>query len=150
MSKVTIAFGSFIIGACLVFNIVPGNASTFAQQVLSAVPVVPSLEPVVTEDSTISGARFLLDGIFARHMNFSNVTIEYGGRAFRLQNCKFDGSIRLELRGAAANTFALVQYLQAIEAGRANPAAPRKPLEQLVDIMQAAMTDDLVSPFGPR
>jgi hypothetical protein len=29
MSKVTIALGSFIIGACFAFTIVPGNASTF-------------------------------------------------------------------------------------------------------------------------
>ena len=32
MSKVTIALGSFIIGACFVFTIVPGNASTFARR----------------------------------------------------------------------------------------------------------------------
>ena len=87
MSKVTIALGSFIIGACFAFTIVPGNASTFAQQVLGAVPVVPSLEPVVTEDSTISGARFLLDRIFARHMNFSNVT-KATGSSSRNSSCR--------------------------------------------------------------
>jgi hypothetical protein len=127
------------------------HTSTFAQTRSTAVPVVPDLELAVSEDSVFDGVRVPLDGFFGRHNQFGNVTFEYGGGAFRLQNCKFDGPIRVSLKGAAANTFVFLQLMQAIEAGRQpQPVVPRKPLEQLVEIKQAVTTQDLISPFGTK
>lgn len=159
MSKVTVALGSFIVGACCMFFVLSGiHTSILAHPVLaqtaisagpSAVPVVPPVA-VETSGNTIEGMVFDLDGVNSTGDVFDNATIEYGGGAFRLIQPKFSGSIRLRLKGAAANTLALLQYIQAVEAGqRPKRTIPRQPLQRAAQITNA-MTADLISPYGQK
>lgn len=160
MSKVTVALGSFIVGACCMFFVLSGiQTSILAHPVLaqtaisagpSAVPVVPPVTTVETSGNTIEGMVFDLDGVNSTGDVFENATIEYGGGSFRLIQPKFSGPIRLRLKGAAANTLALLQYIQAVEAGqRPKRTVPRQPLQQVAQITNA-MTADLISPYGQK
>lgn len=154
MSKLTIAFLSFIVGGVssfMFFASFGSRASTVVQDVVieGAVPIVPPLRAGGTSGSDFRGT-FALDGINSAGDTFNNATVKYGGGAFRLIQPKFSGGpIRLELVGAAANTLYLIQFLQAVEAGRhPNPAIPRKPLQKTAEIKQAVITTDLISPYG--
>lgn len=152
MSKVTVAFLSFIVGAVSSFafsSSFGSRASTLTQSLSArAVPVVPPLSNVTSAGNLIRG-NFLLDGVNSEGDTFDNATIVYGGGSFRLIQPKFlGGPIRLRLVGAAPNTGYLTTFLQLVEAGRhPTPSVPGKPLEQLVQIKRAT-TADLISPYG--
>lgn len=151
MSKLTVAFLSFIVGAVSSFafsSSFGSQASTLTQAISvprNSVPVVPPLSNITSAGNSIRGT-FLLDGVNSEGDTFENATIVYGGGSFRLIQPKFSGGqVRLQLVGAARNTAYLTTFLQLVEAGQhPKPAVPQKPLEQLVQIKQA-ITADLLS-----
>jgi hypothetical protein len=84
MSKVTLALGSFIVGACCMFLALSGNhASTFAQGKISApgsvsaidipgaIPVVPNLTMGFT-DEEIGGLMQQIDGLICTRCTFTS------------------------------------------------------------------------------
>jgi hypothetical protein len=127
MSKVMLALGSFIVGACCASAISFGiQTSTWAQvgPPLGSVPVVPALKESVLEDSIMrnsSGQQ--LDGLECMNCVFDNVGFTYSGGAFRLVNPRFINGMRIHFGGAAANTAVVLALLQALN----NPQRPVPP-----------------------
>jgi hypothetical protein len=160
MSKVTLALGSFIVGACAMFFISLGNqASTLEQPSFAQVsalgtngaPVVPPLIPQV-KGLTIEGGSIpqMLDGLDCKECTFKDVTLTYAGGAYNFDHCNFSGTTRVVLSGAAANTMAILPLLQAITRGvPPKPPTPQKPTEQTATAKQL-MTVSFASPFSPK
>jgi hypothetical protein len=154
MSKVTLALGSFIFGFFASWLLSGTRPSVLAQTRepehhginLEREPVVPGLGPHIT-NSTVSGSLQAIDGLDCDGCKFSDVTLEYSGGAFTLTNFSFSGPIRVNLRGAAANTLAFIQFLNALKASQQpKQPAPGKPIPMLATIKQAAM-GDFKSPY---
>jgi hypothetical protein len=147
MSKVTLALGSFIVGACSMFLMLSGiHTSTWAQGDPRAVPVIPPLRGYFSKGNEWRGLTVLLDGMESDKDDFADCTIEYGGGAVRLTNATFSGPIRINLKGAALNTFAFLKYIEALEAGRKPaPSTPQIPPQRIITVKQP-ITADLISP----
>ena len=149
MSKVTLAFGSFIVGACcMLFLVLSGiHTSTRAQASQGfAVPVVPPLRGIFSVKNEYKGLTMTLDGLESEGDVFNDSTIEYSGGAFKLIRPTFSGPVRVSLKGAALNTFVLLQFIQAVEAGRTPPPSTPQPAPQRVITVKQPITADLISP----
>ena len=132
MSKVTLAFGSFIVGAiCGSFalslihtstRVQASQAPTLPASTLSmpaAIPVVPPLQYFGHGDS-VGGAVQQLDGFSCEDCTITAGVLTYGGGAFSFPNAKLPRNVRVILTGAALNTFTLLRATGAIP----NPASP--------------------------
>ena len=160
MSKVTVALGSFIVGACCMFIALSGNhASIFAQGriVGQGIPNVLSIPDAVPEVSskllrvsgiTIEGTEQQIDGLDCEGCTFNSPVLTYGGGPFRLANAKAVGTVRIELVGAAANTEAFLSILQ----GATLVRPPQKPKQDTPMTKMATATEpitfNLESPYG--
>lgn len=73
-----------------------------------------------------------LDGLECESCTFDNPVLEYGGGAFDLKDTTFKGQVTIQYTGAAANTIALIGYMNGISAPRpsaaVNPKVTPKPL----------------------
>lgn len=147
MSRITLALGSFMLGACCM-AFLGSHTSTVAQEVprvpppstacaMSAIgamgpapgsptrligipnsePPVPGLAPAICSGSMKNGTQ-ALDGLDCRNCTFDGVALEYAGGAYNLQDAQFSGVTRIVLKGAAANTVSILPLLAAIEAGQ--------------------------------
>jgi hypothetical protein len=155
MSKVTVALGSFIVGACSMFLVLSGNhASTLEQPVLAQAPLfdaggVPVVPPIKMrlDNMTLKGLVYQLDGLSCDRCTFVDMTLTYAGGAFSFANCKFDGTTRVVLSGAAANTLSVLPLLEALTKGvPPKPPIPKKPTEQTATAKQL-MTISFASPY---
>jgi hypothetical protein len=154
MSKVTVAFGSLIVGATLGFfcgnhtSIVvqPASAAKGAIVVTAALPVVPGIL-LHTDGAHEVNSLQQLDGVEFKDSEFKGVTWEYSGGAFSLVNVKISTPMRVTLKGAAANTMALLAIVQAVNDGaRPRPMNPNAPvLRQATE--KHTVTIDLTSPY---
>jgi hypothetical protein len=54
----------------------------------------------------VSGGLVVLDGYRCTNCDFRSLTLRYGGGVFDLTHSKVDGTVNIELVGAAANTVA--------------------------------------------
>jgi hypothetical protein len=167
MRIVTTALGSFVLGAvCMSLfgnhtSILRQPESVFAQSP-NHLPVPPSMlrgnqsTPVVpipprniqNGDITEYGA-VPVDGANISNSLFRDVTLVYGGGAYRITNSAFTGKTDFQFIGAAANT---VQFLASF--GMLGcPAKPQlKPWDPNAPIIQSTeLTDktrrDFVAPF---
>jgi hypothetical protein len=162
MRKLTLALSSFVAGVLCMFAL--GNhASTllqprvFAQgaaiRVEGAVPVVPPLRDNVNVGNVFNGGKYLPDGLASNGDTFNNVTFEYGGGAYKLENATVSGTVNIRLIGAAANTAEFLNKFGLIGCPTAKPT-PKTPRPNDPTIMQAKMTTafhgDIVSPFGQK
>ena len=156
MSKITVALGSFIIGACSMLFLFSGNhAPAFAQSAptqataseLNGEPTMPGIRGNLS-GSTFTNVRQPLDGLLCKGCNFENATLTYAGGTFTLTNCKFSGTTRVMLSGAAANTVSVLPLLIAISKG-VSPAqpTPNKPIEKEA-IAKQLTTVSFSSPYG--
>jgi hypothetical protein len=152
MSKVTVALGSFAVGVVVMFLL--GNHASIFVQSASAQPkgmVGRGAEPAVPPlGGNVSSSKFenvtkLLDGLHCRDCVFKNVTFEYSGGPYNLVNAAFSGSIRINFKGAAADTVVLLDFLKSLNAGnKPQPLQPDAPLFRTADNVQAT-TVDLIS-----
>jgi hypothetical protein len=140
MSKVMLALGSFIVGACCAFAISAGiQTSTWAQPsgpvsvfggrgvtALSAtgtIPKVPGLIGVKMSNMDFPPAQFQqLDGLDCERCTFHAPLLAYGGGAFKLVDTTFDGVVEVRLMGAALNTFQLLKMFGAFK--QSKPSGP--------------------------
>lgn len=158
MSKVMVALGSFIVGACsMLFFMASGNHTSTLEQpvfaqagqliVTGGVPVVPPVKNFV-EDSHFEGGSQMLDGLSCKGCMFKNTTLTYGGGAFNLVECNFSGNTRVVLSGAAVNTLSILPLLQALTKGTPPQAPPpQKPIEKNAIAPQMVKVT-FASPFG--
>jgi hypothetical protein len=139
MSKVTVAFGSFIVGVCSMWcfmnfghhtSTLVHPSSVFAQAAVtfpSAVPTVPDISAnAYSEDMTISGySAQPLDGLKCKKCLIDVPVLTYAGGQFDCQECKFRHPVKLGLTGAAQNTLVALEAFGVI--GTVKPAAPLPP-----------------------
>ena len=146
MSKVAVALGSFIVGACSAFFALPGShTSILAQAPPPTRPPASKLRLIVDEhafpgvrpismiltDIPFSETTQQLDGVDCVRCTFNDVTLEYGGGSYKFTESRFSGPIRVEFKGAAANTLALLQVLQSLAAGsQPKPPTPKAPIKR--------------------
>src|ERR1700719_2088354 len=137
LSKLMLALGSFIVGACCMLPFIDSGSHTsaFAQvRVTNAVPVVPEVPTMEDKNNTYENVTVPLDGILASADSFKRVTFEFGGGLYSLRDSTFVPPIHFSLTGAAANTYALLMQFGMIGC----PAeAPRKPAPKARIIVEA-------------
>lgn len=167
MSKITLALGSFIVGACsvLLFLMLLGShTSIFAQAPTSGPPISgPGLviigdaekAPVVLPPSQTlenfnlqAKGLFFVDGTICNNCVFSDADLIYGGGAFSFTQTTFSGPIRIKLVGAAANTIAFLTFAQAIGASQQPPkTVPNAPIMRAENI-KPPILGDFSTPFS--
>jgi hypothetical protein len=154
MFKVAIALAAFIAGACsMVFisgkyvPIMIALANQPWHQAESGTePIIPSLG-TTRLGVFVSNAKQSLDGLDCENCSFSNVTLEYSGGAFNLKNSSFVGPVRVNFKGAAANTVAFLQLVQALSISeRPKQPAPRKPMHKFA-MVKETVTGDFEAPY---
>jgi hypothetical protein len=167
MSKVTLALGSFIVGACttlLGVTLFGSHTLTFAQAPTSGpvisgpgtmiiggdekMPVV--LPPTQTLENFNLQAKglFFVDGTICNNCVFSDADLIYGGGAFSFTQARFSGPIRIRLVGAAANTIAFLNFAQAIGASQQPPKTiPNAPIMRAENVKMPIL-GDFTAPFN--
>lgn len=149
MSKVMLAFGSFIVGVCCASLILAGiDTSTLAQSSVvggKARPVLTALPSDVTMNGVVLSSAWLLDGINCARCTFKNADLEYWGGPVRCENCSFNGAVRLRLKGAALNAVFTTLWFKALaESGKPNNPRPKPPITTLT--LNNAITTDFETP----
>ena len=158
MRNVMVAFVSFVAGF-LCSPLSPIHTSTVlhaqAIQYPGAVPVIPSVPLIVSEENTLNGGGVSLDGFAVRGGVFNNVTFLYGGGAYNLENVSITGKVGINLIGAAANGANLLARFGLIGCPSQNPPATPNPTPKpnTPMTMEAKMVDfhgTIASPFGQK
>jgi hypothetical protein len=164
MSKVTVALGSYIVGAISMFLVIGSESqtSTFAQARISgpgelivadSVPVVPT-GVAMFSGIVIDKPLQQLDGFGCVRCTLKVPTFAYGGGPVILAEPTLPRSIRLILTGASANTLALLIFLKANGISIENFFDKPNPKPNEPMIMTASITQDkpmsfaLETPFG--
>lgn len=177
MSKIALAVGSFLLGVCSVLALnlsgiqtspvpqmpkrpdLPKVPETFPPNPMGKEaeaigigdfsPVIPGLADLAPKGEHLTAARQRLDGLRCIGCTFNGVTFEYAGGATNLVNAKFTGPVRIELSGAAANTVAVVAFLQMAARGK-KPTMPNPnvPMVKTANVQIDIGTADLVTPFN--
>jgi hypothetical protein len=164
MSKPTIALGSFIAGVCfaLLFSIgdhaavhaqaptpqlqeqLPSFAGDGAVIMSGGIPAVPK---ELASMSNFETSEQQLDGLDCTACTFRSPILRYSGGAFRFTNVRFEGPVRVEFSGAAANTLAMLSLVQALGLSQ-SPARPQ-PAQPVIRLANMAnpVTVTLASPF---
>lgn len=158
MSRVTIALGSFIAGACSMLLFSGSQASLRAQEAkmtgrstpivaTELVPLVPQLVATFSNEE-IDAEQQQIDGLGFVHCTINSRVLTYGGGSFFFQDVKLPKSVRIDLVGAAANT---VTFLSVIQGARivAPPkqATPNAPIDKMAS-SEERLTFSLNSPYG--
>jgi hypothetical protein len=155
MSKITLAFGSFIVGLAVGSVFLGSHTVALAQSPstpsvgirLHMEPTIPGLGPELKQGHII-GYRQPLDGLNCEDCEFTNAVIQYSGGAVRLVRPVFGGTIRVELTGAAANTAALMPLLTAIASGnKPEPINPNRPIVKTASAKAALKLDAWQTPY---
>jgi hypothetical protein len=133
VGKLTIAFGSFMLGVfCTALGVGKSSPMAFARTQESTPGRVNSYIPVVVPLGTYNRSlstgnvqmnqTVLIDGRNSVQEMFDNSTLVYGGGSFRMEDFLLTGTTNIQLIGAAANT---AQFLEIF--GLLNRAAPNSP-----------------------
>jgi len=159
MRIVTVALGSFTLGAVVMF-FWGNHTSTSPQSVLAqglvavsgAVPVVPPLRHIVVGGhGTVANTEYPVDGLETSGLKFVNVTFKYGGGAYKLENVTVTPPVNIRLSGAAANTFAFLTSFGLVGCPNAQPPRPQinpnEPILRKASLNETVKTD-LISPYG--
>ena len=87
--------------------------------------IEPGLLPnQITDINPGQSAEQILDGLNCKHCVFTSPTLTYGGGAAKLLNTEFDGVVKLNLIGAAANTVRALEWWQEMMRQQRPPATP--------------------------
>ena len=177
MSKTAVAICAFIIGSCCGFLLnsrVPVvAASTPNPQANAAAPQrsifrgggvsnsgtgvligggIPAFIPLdrtpIFEDFNFSDVGQPLDGLDCRGCTFKDTRLTYSGGAYHLENANFSGTTTLVLTGAAANTVALLQFMNGLARGMPSMSLPpRKPIQRKAIAKKPLPKIDFTAPF---
>jgi len=146
MRKITLALGSFIVGA-ISMSLVGNHTSTLAQgpnkswsilQLDRAVPKVPPFGNISVQDIGIDGGTHFVDGILCLRCSFNNATFEYGGGEFAILNPRISGTVSIKLDGAAENTATFLSLFGLLGCPAKN--APNTPRTNAPPILKAKYT----------
>jgi hypothetical protein len=158
MSKLMIAVGSFGIGAISMFALLSGGQSLiWAQSPASSsssgsyaspetisidarVPRVPDIPVRFANLSFPSNQSEHLDGLSCTDCEFSGPLLIYGGGEYQLINATFaKGTIRVQLVGAAQNTFNLLRQLGFLRdpSFKGDMAVSKVPPTQTIELAKA-------------
>jgi hypothetical protein len=160
MRTVTVALGSFIVGALSVL-LLGSHTSTVLQpawgqtaiKVEGAVPVVPPLRHIVARDATFTNIVHAVDGTEVENGTFKNVTFEYGGGAYRLVNATVVPPVNFRFTGAAANTFNFLAMFGMIGCPASAPKQtipdPNAPIMRTASL-KTPIRGNIISPFGQK
>jgi hypothetical protein len=158
MRILTVAVLSFMLGATLA-SLYGSQTSTPQAPAQSpqkpnvdagVMPVVPPVFAISSQFVNASGGLVVLDGYRCRSCNFRSITLRYGGGVFDLTHSTVDGTVNIELVGAAANT---VAFLSNLGIGLCKFPAPierpnpNRPIIQVATFEKPVMID-LMSPYG--
>jgi hypothetical protein len=145
MSKVTVALGSFVVGALSMLLVLSGSrtsvvADALGQTVVARTgstilagrpPIVPPLSSRLPS-CLISDSTLVIDGANFDECVFKNATLEYGGGSWRFGKVSFSGTTRVNFIGAAANTVVFLKLLSALGANQQpRPVKPKTPIPQI-------------------
>ena len=152
MTKTTLALLAFVAGVISMFlmslTVPKGQASTSAQISFGdARPSVPGL-PGIRLNGIHIGGPSRLDGMNCEGCVFEDAALKYWGGPVRCTGCTFDGTITLELKGAALNGLVAVQWLKALSQQQIPAPSPAPPIHRatLTNVINA----DLISlSLGP-
>jgi hypothetical protein len=155
MTRVALALGSFIVGACVssatsLFI----HTSTRAQEqqptllVAAAEPTVPPLA-VRLIGGDIVGALQPLDGMDCEGCTIKASVISYGGGAFNCEKCIIK-SKTVTLKGAALNTLNMLRFFGAIPNPPPKQSKPQPPIQTATIEINTQGTADFVSLAGLR
>ncbi len=158
MRILSVAVLSFVLGATLVS--VYGNQASTPQTtsqprgyvIAGAAPVVPVLKNrAVISGAIFNGGVHNVDGTECSGCSFTNITLVYGGGAYKLDNSTFSGTINIQLEGAAGNTGAFLNSLGLGECKlpppMAPPANPNRPIIHTASF-NVPTKINLLSPYG--
>jgi hypothetical protein len=167
MSRVTIAFASFMLGVATSFVLFTGSQASILAQAQAPSPQSPSQQntplgpiiaggagmpavPPITQHFTDFGLSdtlpFGVDGSECVRCTFANSSLRYGGGNFQFTDFKFSGPVRVELVGAARNTVVFLDFVQRLAAGQAPPRPTKPPNTTL--IKTATVKDTVTGSFG--
>lgn len=177
MSKITLTLGALMVGLVLGSLFSTGRAATQSQAPSSGVPQifggatidcagipgctplglpnrqpqVPVLGPPLAHMTFARGTQ-PLDGLDCDDCIFADTTLIYGGGAFNLKNAQFSGTTHLELNGAAANTLAMLNLVEAIMKGTVKPkvSPPNKAISKTAKAPAPLKGMNISSPFVGR
>lgn len=159
MSKVTVALGSFMVGACSVFFMLSGShTSTFAQVriegpgeliVANSVPVVPT-GVAMFSDTELDKPVQQIDGLGCVRCILKAPVLAYGGGPFLFRDAHIAGPVRISLTGAAANTFVFMSLVRGVNLVK--PPEMPKPNTPILRVATATepITFSLESPYGQK
>jgi len=124
----------------------PGSQNRLIR-VRDASPTVPGMSQKIC-GALLSNGTQSLDGLNCADCTFTGVSLEYSGGAYSLENAHFGGVTQIVLKGAAANTVAILPLLQAISSGQApEQPAPNTPIIKTANT-EKVRTVSFVSPYG--
>lgn len=166
MSKITLAFGSLIVGLVLGSMLFGNHTVTFAQSSMSGIkidcngmpgcvpmaipgraPQIPGLGSPVKDMGFANGTQSL-DGLDCTDCLFENTKLVYSGGAVKLIRPHFDGKIEVELTGAAGNTMALLPLLTAVAQGQQpEPPNPNRPVLKTISVKKPIVLAEWNAPF---
>lgn len=164
MSRIALAFGSFVAGIVSVFVLgglgIPGKYTSMMVQSLSAQAIgikIEGAEPVVPP-LTVKQARnrFVgvtqpLDGMDCEGCIFENVQFTYAGGAVRLSNFSLTGPMRVEFKGAAANALAIIALVDAVNSGsKPRPIPPGSSRQRATLEKNTIKEKTFATPFGTQ
>ena len=159
MSRMTVRFGSCVVRLSMMLVFFFGNhTSILAQPAVSSPssgmrgvvsegsePVVPPLRGNKFFGSAFTDVIQPLDGLECVGCVFRNVTFEYSGGAYWLENCSFEGSMRFVFKGAAANTLGMLDIVQALTSPKPPSGPIPNPAPRIIPI-QNIVKGDFISP----
>jgi hypothetical protein len=163
MSKVTIALGSFVVGACTAFIFSMGTHTSILAQAPAPQPriegsgipaivnpeAIPVVRPSLARISNVEivGSEQQLDGLDCDRCTFNTPVLRYNGGVFRFTNVRFLGTVRVEFGGAAANALAMLAVVQSLSLSRPPiPPQPKQPITRVAKTTKP-VTVTLNSPF---
>jgi hypothetical protein len=130
MSGKSLALGSFIAGLCvgLSFMFLGSHTSINAQisslggAAINLAPWVPTVRPIgdIVVTGELRGASQPLDGLHCENCRIAARVITYGGGEYNLQNVRILTE-RVQLKGAALNTFRFLQSIGVVKAPQPPP-----------------------------
>jgi hypothetical protein len=139
MDKIMVLFVFLVMSSCLFSSHPPtfahsSHAAPEGRSIIDVGDVVPEVSPLLTlpqRHVALKNGTQRLDGLNCEQCVFKNVTFQYGGGPYRLDECKFEpGTITVVFIGAAANAVGFLPLAESIAAGISpsgpNPLPPPK------------------------
>jgi hypothetical protein len=165
MRTSAIALGTFLLGLLCGLGYIPANGSlSFAQLAPPLksppkshnpyIPIVPAWAADVTNGffNAYFSQYVELDGRNSYGESFEDATtIVYGGGPYHMQRAKFNGTVKIELIGAAANTAHFLETFGFVKNGETHEGpSPEEMNTPIKKTTHTTIKGDFVSPYDGR